>query len=424
MHRAQTLLLSLSLLSSHALAQDRTSESGEAAISDPVVECSPYSYAPVTNALAQFPTVWSLATALLPSDTEGQTLFKSINSSIPPFPPQGTSLGDFSAFTPGYNVSDPDCWWTFHQCVTPKWPGLPPDIANVPEPKTLGYGFDDGPNCSHNAFYDYLTQQNQKASTCFVLMQTLHHGLMPAAAMFYIGSNVMNHPLEAQRAVADGHQICVHTWSHHYMTSFTNEGAFAELWYALKAIKLVTGVTPLCWRPPFGDVDDRIRFIAKALNLTTIIWQRDSFDWENGQNGITNTTVQGNYDSLISDVQNGKYDTAGAIMLTHELNNYTMQIAVDNYPALSKAFSHIVPIAVAMNESNPYAEKNITFQTFQQYISNQSASASASPSGSAGSGTGSAGAAQATGGKSDAVVTRVPVSVALLVALFAAAALI
>jgi hypothetical protein len=27
--------------------------------------------------------------------------------------------------------------------------------------------------------------------------------------MFYIGSNVMNWPLEAQRALADGHEICV-----------------------------------------------------------------------------------------------------------------------------------------------------------------------------------------------------------------------
>jgi hypothetical protein len=25
-------------------------------------------------------------------------------------------------------------------------------------------------------------------------------------------------------------------------------------------------------------------------------------------------------------------------MLTHELNNYTMQAAIDNYPALAKAF--------------------------------------------------------------------------------------
>lgn len=32
------------------------------------------------------------------------------------------------------------------------------------QPDTLGYGFDDGPNCSHNAFYDYMQQNNQKAS--------------------------------------------------------------------------------------------------------------------------------------------------------------------------------------------------------------------------------------------------------------------
>ena len=30
----------------------------------------------------------------------------------------------------------------------------------------MGYGFDDGPNCSHNAFYDFLASQNQKASMC------------------------------------------------------------------------------------------------------------------------------------------------------------------------------------------------------------------------------------------------------------------
>jgi hypothetical protein len=112
-------------------------------------------------------------------------------------------------------------------------------------------------------------------------------------AMFYIGSNVLDWPLEAQRAVADGHEICVReylsfvssssssgpcstidsilglssnflhillmtlmnpadTWSHNYMTAFSNEGVFAELWYSMKAIKLVTGVTPRCWRVRFA----------------------------------------------------------------------------------------------------------------------------------------------------------------------------
>lgn len=65
--------------------------------------------------------------------------------------------------------------------------------------------------------------------------------------MFYIGSNVMDWPLQAQDAITDGHEICLHTWSHNYMTALTNEQAFAELYYTRKAIKLVTGVTPKCW---------------------------------------------------------------------------------------------------------------------------------------------------------------------------------
>ena len=84
--------------------------------------------------------------------------------------------------------------WTETLCTTPKLAGLPPDVTSVPEPRTLGYGFDDGPNCTHNVFYDYLASQKQKAT------------------MYFIGSNVMNWPLEAQRALADGHQICIRAW--------------------------------------------------------------------------------------------------------------------------------------------------------------------------------------------------------------------
>jgi peptidoglycan/xylan/chitin deacetylase (PgdA/CDA1 family) len=54
----------------------------------------------------------------------------------------------------------------------------------------MGLAFDDGPDCTHNIFYNYLASQNQKAT------------------MFYIGSSVLDWPLEAQRALADGHEIC------------------------------------------------------------------------------------------------------------------------------------------------------------------------------------------------------------------------
>ena len=60
------------------------------------------------------------------------------------------------------------------------------------------------------------------------------------------------------------------------MTSFSNADAFAELYYSSKIIKDILGVTPQCWRPPYGDVDNRIRTIAAGLNLTTIVWSEDT----------------------------------------------------------------------------------------------------------------------------------------------------
>jgi len=189
--------------------------------------------------------------------------------------------------------------------------------------------------------------------------------------MFFIGSNVMDWPLQALRAVDDGHEICVHTWSHQYMTSFTNDVAFAELYYARQAIKDILGVTPTCWRPPYGDVDNRIRVIAEGLNLTTIVWSDDTDDWKVGTNGVTEADVDANYQSFITSMQNGSYATYGPIVLNHELNNYTMSEMIKWYPQIKSAFTHIVPLASALNVTHPYAEQNYTFPDFAQYIAGQ-----------------------------------------------------
>jgi hypothetical protein len=165
---------------------------------DPAQECSYYSYAPVTAAKAEFPTIWETA-SIVSGDTVAQEKFNEINSTLPSYiVPKGTNNGDFSAFTPTYNRSDPDCWWTFNGCVSSKFEYLVDndvaDIWRLPEPETFGLNFDDGPNCTHNAFYDFLKEKDLKAS------------------LFYIGSNVMDWPLQAQRGYEEGHEICVHTW--------------------------------------------------------------------------------------------------------------------------------------------------------------------------------------------------------------------
>jgi hypothetical protein len=67
--------------------------------------------------------------------------------------------------TNAQSPSDPDCWWTWQGCTQPD-PSLniPADLYDIPTPNTLSLTIDDGPNCSQNAFYDFLRQQNQKVS--------------------------------------------------------------------------------------------------------------------------------------------------------------------------------------------------------------------------------------------------------------------
>jgi len=304
----------------------------------------------VDNHISSFPPIWEAA-SILPNDTVAQAKWNSISGSVP------TNISVKTQPPPSsYPDSDPDCWWTDTLCTIPKLAGLPPDVSAAPEPSTLGYGFDDGPNCSHNAFYDYLASQNQKAT------------------FYFIGSNVADWPLEAQRALADGHEICAHTWSHPLMTTFSSVAVFAELWYSMQMIKLAVGVTPTCWRPPYGDVDDRVRAIAHGLGLQTIMWEYDTEDADVGGSGsdaVTDQDVITNYQAFIQTASNGTFSNTGAIVLTHELNNFTMSEAVNFYPQLKAAFQHIVPVGVSLNKTQPYVETNYSLPTFEEYISGQ-----------------------------------------------------
>jgi hypothetical protein len=97
-------------------------------------ECTPYYYAPSATQIHNFPTIWQPA-SILPNDTEAQQAWAAIQPQVPTniSVKLGTILGNFSNFTPTYSYTDPDCWWTYHQCVTPKLAGLPEDVAGVPE---------------------------------------------------------------------------------------------------------------------------------------------------------------------------------------------------------------------------------------------------------------------------------------------------
>ncbi|GAA6000587.1 chitin deacetylase [Rhodotorula paludigena] len=342
-----------------ATAPSRTDEASNAQITNAAEECTPYSYPPVAalQAAGVFPEIWEIAN-LSTAQPDVTALFQSLNGSIPNIAPKGTPAGDFSGVN--YDgATDPDCWWTYEQCHTPKAKGLQSDVYNLATPETWGLTYDDGPNCSHNAFYDYLQDQKQKAT------------------MFYIGSNVLDWPLEAQRGLTDGHEICAHTWSHRYMTALTNEQVFAELYYSKKAIKDVLGVTVQCWRPPYGDVDDRVRYIAQSLGMQTIIWSDNTFDYNIAT--LSRATIEGNYNEILNGGKNGSYAVNGTIVLTHELNADTISLAEEFLPKIKEAFKYVAPVGVAMNNTEPYVESGYTYPNFAQWTAGTTSISLAAP---------------------------------------------
>lgn len=149
------------------------------------------------------------------------------------------------------------------------------------------------------------------------------------------------------------------------MTSLQNEAVVAEFYWTLRAIKEVTGVTPKCWRPPYGDVDDRVRAIAWQMGMVTVLWDEDTDDWNmpgSGGGNLSPATVDGYFEGWIAARKNGSDSSTGHIILQHELNNATVSMAEKWLPQVKEVFN-VMPWNQCFNISQPYWETNFVYPT-------------------------------------------------------------
>jgi hypothetical protein len=140
----------------------------------------------------------------------------------------------------------------------------------------------------------------------------------------------------------------------------TNQEAVAELYWTLKAIKESVGVTPKCWRPPQGDVDDRIRAIAWQMGMHTVLWDEDTNDWDMpapGGGNLSPAIVDGYFEQWVADANN---QTTGHIVLEHELNSATVNMTFNWLPIIQKHFN-VIPALACNNVSNPYWEEQFVY---------------------------------------------------------------
>lgn len=228
----------------------------------------------------------------------------------------GFDIPDLTPTVDGTCVNDPAAaaqaasrgWWTCGGYTRAT------DITACPNKLTWGVSFDDGPGFYTQELLDYLASKNL-TSTFFV-----------------IGSRIVERPQVLVEEYMAGHEIAVHTWSHRPLTMLTTQQVVAELGWARKAIKDVIGVTPTLMRPPYGDIDDRVRAISLAMGMVPVIWTStgngatfDTNDWKVPGGVVTGSQSFATFESILT---NATMLNTGFVVLEHDLYAQTVDLAI------------------------------------------------------------------------------------------------
>ncbi|KAF8074952.1 carbohydrate esterase family 4 protein [Lyophyllum atratum] len=204
------------------------------------------------------------------------------------------------------------------------------DIVSCPDKLTWGVSFDDGPSPYSQNLLSYLDQKKILAT------------------FFVVGSRVIERPQLLLEEYMAGHEISVHTWSHRHLTSLTNEEIVAELGWTRHAIRTVLGVTPTTMRPPYGDIDDRVRAISLAMGMVPIMWTRapdgsqfDTNDWRVAGGQVTGKDSFATFQNILT---NASALNTGFIVLQHDLYEITVDLAIGY--TLNAALTHNPPFVL------------------------------------------------------------------------------
>lgn len=277
---------------------------------------------PLPDRNALVPTDYPIPDQIPPLDSPEVDMWwdQVMNSGIdiPEFEP--TNPGGCQNATNSAFVADTKrCWWTCGGCVTED------DITECDDKFHWGLTFDDGPGFYTPNLLQYLDEQNLKAT------------------FFIVGSRVTTFPATLQTEYAGGHQIAVHTWSHKALTTLTNREIVAELGWTKKVIYDTLGVTPNMMRPPFGDIDNRVRAISLAMGLTPVMWTRspdgrafNTQDFDIRLPGVTVEKIMNDWQGLLDFVP--QLDK-GFITLQHDLYQEFVDMAT----------GYIIPDGLAQN---------------------------------------------------------------------------
>jgi len=102
------------------------------------------------------------------------------------------------------------------------------------------------------------------------------------ATFFMVGSRVHSAPGLLHLVARSGFTIGNHTWSHPELTRLSDHAVRREIRSTARELRH-DGVRPgTLMRPPYGDIDARVRRDVHDLGLVPVLWNVDSADWRGG----------------------------------------------------------------------------------------------------------------------------------------------
>jgi peptidoglycan/xylan/chitin deacetylase (PgdA/CDA1 family) len=137
-------------------------------------------------------------------------------------------------------------------------PAIPPGTPGTD--KVIHLTFDDGPDPTWTPeVLRVLARYNARAT------------------FFAVGRYAEVYPQLIQAAVAAGHTVGNHTYSHWSLVGLSREQFSREV---LRAEEALGGYGVKCLRPPYGHTDANTRAYAAELGYSVVMWTIDPYDWQ------------------------------------------------------------------------------------------------------------------------------------------------
>ncbi len=186
--------------------------------------------------------------------------------------------------------------------------------------------FDDGPQPALTPkLLDLLKQKGVKAT------------------FFVVGQNVAEFPDVVKRAVAEGHEIANHSWSHPNFAKMSDAAVRNELQKTEDAIQKAAGVKSKLLRPPYGSITQRQRdWIHNEFGFKIVLWDIDPLDWKYRNSAHVENEIL-------------KNTRSGSIVLSHDIHATTVAAMSDTLEKLSeKGFKFVTASElIAMEKPAP-----------------------------------------------------------------------